>query len=244
MSTHDVDRLRAYYRALTDEALVRQHGFGPAGFASESVWRIVDDEFKARGLQTSDGGNISQYSDPKSISSAVPATAAPTHLESYRVAPLFAVSLVKLAVMSLCTLGLYELYWAYKHWDAERRRERENLSPFWRAFFAPLWGFSLFPRIQRLAATHGVPATWSGSGLGLSYFLLNLTWRLPGALWLVSLLKVVPLLFVQRSVNTLNAAVVPSAPRNEGFSGVNIAAILVGGLLLLFAIWGSLLPPT
>ncbi len=54
MDTHDFDRLRAYYRRLADEELARQHSLGAAGFASETIWRIVDDEFRAREPQASD----------------------------------------------------------------------------------------------------------------------------------------------------------------------------------------------
>ncbi len=186
---------------------------------------------------------MAHYGDPEGTFSSIRTAAAPADVASYQAAPQFAVSLSKLVVMSLCTFGLYELYWAYKHWDAQRRREQEHLSPFWRAFFAPLWGFSLFPRIQRLTAMYGVPATWSGSGLALGYFLLHIAWRLPDPYWLVSLLGFLPLLVAQRSVNELNAAVAPDAPRNDSYSGLNVLAIVVGGLLLFLAIWGTVLPP-
>ena len=186
---------------------------------------------------------MAEYGDPEGTFSSIRSGAVPAEVASYRVAPQFAVSLSKLVVMSLCTFGLYELYWAYKHWDAQRRREREELSPFWRAFFAPLWAFSLFPRLQRITAMYGVPATWSGSGLALAYFLLHLVWRLPDPYWLLSLLGVLPLLVVQRSVNTLNETVAPEAPRNNTYSGANVVAIMIGGVLLLAAIVGTLLLP-
>lgn len=186
---------------------------------------------------------MTPYGDPEGTFSSVRTAAAPADVASYRAAPQFAVSLSKFAVMSLCTFGLYELYWAYKHWDAVRRRDQERLSPFWRAFFAPLWAFSLFPRLGRLTAMYGVPATWSGSGLALAYFLIHLTWRLPDPYWLVSLLGFLPVLVVQRSVNGLNAAVAPDAPRNDSYSGLNVVAIVLGGLLLLLAILGTFMLP-
>jgi len=124
-----------------------------------------------------------------------------------------------------------------------RRREQESLSPFWRAFFAPLWGFSLLPRLQQLTAIYGVPATWSGSGLALAYFLVHIAYRLPDPLWLVSLLSFLPLLVVQRSVNELNRAVAPEAPRNDSYSGLNVVGIVLGGTIVLLAILGTLMPP-
>ena len=163
-------------------------------------------------------------------------------VEAYAKIPQFSVSLSKLVVMSLATFGIYELYWCYKQWEAIRRRESEKLSPFWRAFFAPLWGFSLFPRIQRLTANYGVPASWSGAGLALGFFILGAMWRLPDPYWLVSLFSFLPLLVVQRSVNALNAAVAPAADRNARYSGLNVVVIVIGAILLLLAILGTILP--
>ncbi len=185
---------------------------------------------------------MTHYGDPEGIFSSVRTAAAPAEVDAYRATPQFAVSLMKLATMSVCTFGLYQLYWAYKQWDAVRRREHEDLSPFWRAFFAPLWGFSLFPRIQRLTAGLGVTATWSGSALGAAYFLICATARLPDPLWFISVWAFIPLLVVQHAVNRLNAVAAPEAPRNDEFSGANIAGVIVGGILLLFAILGTLLP--
>src|SRR5258707_5832417 len=132
---------------------------------------------------------MAQYGDPEGTFSSIKTVAEPGDVTAYRTTPQFAVSVGKFAVMSLCTFGFYELYWAYKHWDAQRRREEEHLSPFWRAFFAPLWGFSLLPRLQRITAEYGAPATWSGSALALAYFVFSSAWRLPDPCRLVSVLS-------------------------------------------------------
>ena len=145
--------------------------------------------------------------------------------------------------MTLCTFGFYEIYWAYKQWDAQRTREREDLSPFWRAVFAPLWGFSLFPRLQRITATYGIPVGWSGTTLAIAYFLLHLTWRLPDPYWWISMLAVIPVVVAQASINALNEAVAPDAPRNGTYSGLNVAGIVLGGLLLLLALLGTFFVP-
>ena len=185
---------------------------------------------------------MSQYGDPEGTFASLRTAAGPTDVDAYRATPQFAVSVPKLVVMSLCTFGIYEAYWAYKQWNAYRRREQEDLSPFWRAVFAPLFAFSLLPRIQRVTTTYGVPATWSGSALATVYLLINISWRIPGPFWLLSLLRFLPLVVVQRSINELNATVAPEAPRNDKYSGLNVAMIVIGGLFLLLAILGTLLP--
>ena len=177
---------------------------------------------------------------PMTVSLRIAAT--PAEVEAYGTTPQFGVSLTKLAIMSLCTFGLYELYWCYRQWDALRRREGEQLSPFWRAFFAPLWGFSLFPRLQKLAAKHEAPAGWSGSGLAMAFLILGAASRLPDPLWLVSLFSFLPLLVVQRSVNALNATRASAADRNDRYSGWNVVVIVIGTILLLLAILGTILP--
>ena len=48
----------------------------------------------------------------------------------------FAVSPLKLIVMSTATLGIYELYWFYKNWKLIKQRTESNIMPFWRAFLA------------------------------------------------------------------------------------------------------------
>jgi len=51
--------------------------------------------------------------------------------------PIFSpVSKTKLAVMSICTLGMYDLYWFYKNWGLVKDRNNLEIKPFWRAFFA------------------------------------------------------------------------------------------------------------
>jgi hypothetical protein len=47
----------------------------------------------------------------------------------------FPVPLPKLVVMSICTLGFYDLYWQFCHWLYIRDYEEARISPAWRGFF-------------------------------------------------------------------------------------------------------------
>ena len=42
----------------------------------------------------------------------------------------FAVSPLKLVVMSVCTMGGYELYWFYRNWVLVKNMENTDISPF------------------------------------------------------------------------------------------------------------------
>jgi hypothetical protein len=152
----------------------------------------------------------------------------------------FAVSTGKLVVMSLMTLGLYEIYWLYKHWQLERDATGEDLSPFWRAVFGPLFAFSLFRRIRDAALQAGADTALPSTGLAVGYFILMSTWRLPDPLWLVSLLSFLPLMPIQAAVRRINAKVAPEAPLNDRFTLANVMIIVLGTLALFFAILGSI----
>ncbi len=84
---------------------------------------------------------------------------------SFHQLPLFPVATHKFIVLSICTLGIYELYWFYQNWKRLKATTNDKLSPFWRAFFAPIWGFSLFKRIRAMSVSAGVPVEWSSSAL-------------------------------------------------------------------------------
>ncbi|MEO6711310.1 MAG: DUF4234 domain-containing protein, partial [Planctomycetota bacterium] len=97
---------------------------------------------------------------------------------SYRRSPLFAVSLPKLAILSLCTFGIYEWYWFLRQWRSERERTQEKFSPMLRALLAPIFAFSLFRRIHGLAVGLGRAPKWPAFTLALVYLILTFAWLL------------------------------------------------------------------
>lgn len=157
-------------------------------------------------------------------------------------APFLPTTTRKFAVMCLFTLGLYEIYWSYKNWQRIRARTGESLSPFWRAFWSPLWSFALFPRIHAAAKEQRVGADWSPNSLAALYLVLAVSWRLPGALWLISLLSFVAFLPVVKTVLAMNAASTHPEPENGTFSAGNMAGVIIGGVILMLAVVGTLFP--
>jgi hypothetical protein len=153
----------------------------------------------------------------------------------------FAVSTVKLALLSVCSFGIYELVWFYRNWKLEKARSGEDLSPFWRTFFAPFYFHNLLTRMNQHAETSGLPEVSAG-GLAAGFFVLNLAFRLPEPLWFLGMLSVVPILMAQRLASALNDRFTPLADRNSRFSAGNIVVLVLGGLVLALAIIGTLLP--
>ena len=104
----------------------------------------------------------------------------------------------KFIILSVVTLGLYELYWFYRCWKYVRIAEQSTIWPFWRAFFAPLWIYPLFSRI------YASPNHVLGTTIFLSYFILQGLRRLPDPYWLMSMLTFVPILPLVVGINRLN----------------------------------------
>jgi hypothetical protein len=155
----------------------------------------------------------------------------------------FPVAVHKFILLSLCTFGIYEAYWCYQMWKRVLVRTSKPLSPVWRAFFAPIWIFSLFRQIHDRAVETSIPATWSAYALGAFYVLLTLSWRLPGAWWLIAFGSFVPFIPVLQTVRAINARSRTTESPNESYNRGEVATIVVGAVLLVVVVLGTIYPP-
>jgi hypothetical protein len=146
----------------------------------------------------------------------------------------------KLIVMSVCTLGLYELFWFYRNWKRVQERTGQSMMPFWRAFFSPLWAYSLFEEVDDEARRRQIQSGWSSVLLAIAFFLLTATWRLPDPWGLVSLFSWVPLVPVQATINQM--ALRRGVRPNAYFGGWHIVLVLLGAVVALLAVIGSFVP--
>ncbi|GAB6197548.1 hypothetical protein [Lysobacter xanthus] len=141
----------------------------------------------------------------------------------------FPVSVGKLAIMSVCTLGLYQIYWFYWNWRLLKRRENRSLSAPWRSVLGLFFAFPLFRRMAR-------PAGRLGSAVALACFIawvgLSLVGYGPMPLAALTFASVLPLLPMQAFANRSNALSTPEH-RNSKLRGWNIVAVVFGGLLVL-----------
>jgi hypothetical protein len=121
----------------------------------------------------------------------------------------FPVSVFKFCVMSVCTLGVYQLYWFYRNWSHIRERDNSDIWPLVRALF----GIFTYPLLlgdlndeESRSQEEGLQLTAPPSVLGPSagYIVANALWRMPGLLSWFGLLSFVPLLPALRRINSLN----------------------------------------
>jgi hypothetical protein len=155
----------------------------------------------------------------------------------------FPVSPLKLVVLATCTFGLYEIYWFYRHWGVVRERHNSGIMPFARAFFAPLFCYSLFKRIQTTGVSCNISRSIAPGPLAAGWIVFSILARLPDPFWLATFLAVFFLVPVQMAANEINLASSPNHDTNSKFSGWNIAGVVIGGPLFVLALVGTLLPP-
>lgn len=155
----------------------------------------------------------------------------------------FSVSLLKLTVLSLCTFGIYELYWFYRNWKLKKARDNSDISPFWRAFFGIIFCYQIFTHIRDEGASRGIQPPLAAGVLAAGWILLTLTWRLPDPYSLITFAAVAFLLPVQDYVNRINAHDVPNHDPNARFSAWNWVGVVVGGFLFAFSLWVAIFPP-
>ncbi len=158
------------------------------------------------------------------------------------VAPFFAVSLLKILVLSICTLGLYELYWFYRNWQLIKERESVDISPFWRAFWAFFYCHQCFSRVREYGAANGIRPGVSVGVLSAGWIITTLTGTLPDPYWLIASLSIGFLLPVQAYANRVNKVAAPQHDPNARFTPWNWVCVVVGGSLFVLAVVGLFMP--
>ena len=155
----------------------------------------------------------------------------------------FPVSLSKLLVMSLCTFGLYQPYWLFSQWYYVREREKTNISLLLRVFFAIFFCYPLFRRIRATAKAQEISPSFAAAPCAAGWIIFVLLAASPSPLSLLSVLSVLFLLPVQRTVNAINLAADPQHDPNSRFTVLDKAAMVIGGLLWLLGIFGLIVSP-
>ena len=148
--------------------------------------------------------------------------------------PFFAVSVTKFIVMTVATLGFYELYWFYRNWKLIRERDGTAIMPVWRAIFSIFFIRSLFTQVRDFNHAVNPDARPLPAGpLAWGWIILSLMAWLPG-LWgyllpELAFLFVVP---VQMRANLINATVAPDHDPNSQFTALNWLGVVLGVVLL------------
>ena len=191
-------------------------------------------------MLTDDSTPANPYAPPKAEVEDVIGTADQDGGEPY----MLPCSPVKLFILSVCTFNIYLLYWFWKNFRFEQRRNPE-IWPVLRTIFSGIFFYTLARGALEEAESRGIRARYSpvlltalllGTSIGTRF--------LPDIVPIVAVLLLALIVMpVQLVVNRINRHINPSLARGEGFRIWEIVIAVPGGLLLLFAIVGLLFLP-
>jgi hypothetical protein len=164
-------------------------------------------------------------------------------LSDVTAAPFYAVSLKKMSILWLCTLGFYALPWFYMHWKLIKRNESLNINPAARSFFALLFCYSCLSHIKRYGEKLGFTKSFSATSLTIAWTLMMVIGNVKESAIFLALASFVFLLPVQAYANRVNQFVSPQHDMNSRFTRWNWALIALGIPLLMLAIIGTIYAP-
>jgi hypothetical protein len=148
----------------------------------------------------------------------------------------------KLAVMSVCTFGLYQWVWFIRNWRAYRVRTGRWVMPTWQTLFAPVLSLGLFTNIAVTADENGLDPGWPPPILALVFFVLWFVHLMPGHWNLLALANVVPVLLANNVARAVNAKLYPQVPENDRLSAGNVIVILFGSAILFLILYFEFFP--
>lgn len=166
--------------------------------------------------------------------------------------PFFPTSNKKLLVLFFSTLGIYSIYWFYKHWSFQQKYMDKKIIPILRSIFYIFFTHSLFKRIKVAADKKGIKYSLDFSVLATLYIVLEIVsngldrasmkTEHIGILDYASIAIIVPIVFplyvAQRVANRVNDD--PEGKLNAMFSMYNYIFITIGILFWILVIVGLL----
>jgi hypothetical protein len=104
-------------------------------------------------------------------------------------------------VLSVVTLGLYELWWIYKSWRFFQDKEKSKIMPAIRTVFSIFFLIPLFIKIHKLADNKGYKHSYSSVLLFLGYLIINLLGLLPTPFFIAGIISFIFLIPPFKALN-------------------------------------------
>ncbi len=162
-----------------------------------------------------------------------------------------------LMTMYIVTLGLYSVYWFYRHWSILKRTTMPKIWPIPRAIFQIFFAYEFFTIVEKQAEEAAVEKLYDPYKLAWLYvgFLIasNITDRFEeyipdhidvGILFLALVVPPILLWPVQRTINRVNENNGSEQNENRSHSMWESVAIVIGSIVLLLSIAGLLMGVT
>jgi hypothetical protein len=142
-------------------------------------------------------------------------------------------SIKHFCILCLLSLGIYPVFWFYKHWRFLRDEKKLDIKPLWRASFILFYGYSLFSKFNTLATEYGYKQKYPLIGLFILFVLATLLVYIEGYLVIVSLFAFIFLIPVLNMINFYYLKEQPNHSINK--------KLTVDEKIFLAVIWGFLL---
>lgn len=162
---------------------------------------------------------------------------------NHHLADLTIISLKRFIVLSIISLGLYELWWIFKAWRFFAIKDHLNIMPAARAIFSIFFLYSLFKKIREYAKAQGDVQEFSAGWMYIGYILFALVFaNLPDPYWLISS---VSFMFLIPAFVALNHAKKQDDQLNtviqEKFNIAQIFVIIIGSIFWILLLIGFFL---
>lgn len=146
----------------------------------------------------------------------------------------------RLVVMSIVSMGLYEMYWIYRNWRYLKERDGLKIQPFWRGWFGIFYCHSILKAILTDRQTNAIErASFSAGGLATGWIILIILGSAMGrsneaaVSFLGTLISLPSFLFflpVQNYINRVNGRISPRPPYKSWSAGHTVC--LVWGIII------------
>lgn len=140
-----------------------------------------------------------------------------------------------LILLDLITFGLYFFYWSYRNWKHLKNYKNLDINPYMKALVLvipivwPFFAWNQFVAFRDFSKGAGARISFDPGWMTIAFIVFNAASHLPDPFWALSLLTVVPITLVQRSLNSAWAEIETGLPSRK--------LPTIGDLLAVIASW-------
>lgn len=195
--------------------------------------------------QNSEGSNFCQYCGIKlAIVNAVKGKDDTDHVagetvDNSKFPYPYAISIWKLIILSSLTLGLFNIYWFGKQWEALKADRKIKATPWLRALFSPIFIYPLFKNIANATKEIDKSKNLNAGVLTVIYILFLLAARIPNWGWIVGLFIFLPLIPVQKTINYYWEKKYGNRLVSAKFGRSNYIWAFIGSTVIILALIGT-----